>query len=187
VSRNRLARPGIRRRFSVGVIGASVAAVALLALTQGVGGASAASRTTTGDGWVCPGGRACLWNDVHRDGNSAFHLVITPDKVPDMELSQPGGGKGYVGSTTSAFHDSISQVLNLSPYDLCLIDTQGLGNGQYQSWGTILAVPAHGGTFTMGRNNPFNDRIDTYTTARPGMCPSYVRFNGTNSAILESQ
>jgi hypothetical protein len=168
-----------RRNLKVGATTASVAVLALLAVMQGIGGASAASETETGKGWDCAQGTACLWNNVHKDGNSSEKLIITPDKIPDMET-------GTVRSTTPGFHDNISEGLNLSPFDLCMIDTEPLDNGEYRSWGAIVVISAEGGDFLAGHEQQYSDTFDTYTTARPGECPSYVRFKGADSSIIES-
>jgi hypothetical protein len=160
----------------------------VLAVTQGLGSASAVSRTSTGNDRECSKGTACLWNNSPRPENSSEKLIITlgDNEVPDMEAPTPLGRKGVVRSTTSAFHDNISQGVNWMAWDLCLIDTQPLGNGEYQNWGAIVVVPAGGGQFWAGYKQEYNDKVDTYTTARPGQCPSNVRFKGENSYIIES-
>lgn len=188
MSNNAFAGLTMRRRSKVGVTAAAVAALAALAVTQGVGDASAVSQTSTGSGWECSKGTACLWNNSPKPGNTPEKLIITlgDKEVPDMELANPLGKKGVTRSTTAAFHDNISQGVNHMAWDLCMIDTQSIGSGEYQSYGAIVVIPAGGGQFWAGYKQAYNDQFDTYTTARPGQCPSYVRFKGENSSIIES-
>jgi hypothetical protein len=179
---------GVRRHSKVCLTAAAVAALAVLAVTQTVGSAAAVSQTGTGQDWECETGTACLWKNSRREGNTSEKLIINPgnSEFPDMEEPTPLGRKGVVRSTTRAFHDNISLGLNLMSWDLCMIDTQPLDDGEYQNWGAIVVIPASGGEFWAGHKQPYNDAFDTYTTARPGQCPSYVRFKGENSYIIES-
>ncbi|HEY6797323.1 MAG TPA: hypothetical protein VI248_21825 [Kineosporiaceae bacterium] len=181
------ARLNVRRHPKASVTAVVVAALGLLTAIQGVGSASATSHTSSGNGWECSQGTACLWNNSHRGKNTSEKLIITPGSadIPDMEEPTPLG-KGVVHSTTAAFHDSISLGQNLMAWDLCMIDTEPLANGEYQNFGAIVVIPADGGQFWAGYKKEYNDTFDTYTTARPGECPSNVRFKGENSYIIES-
>lgn len=187
MSRSVFAGLNVRRHSKVATMAAG-AALALLVVMQGVGTASAVSQTSIGSGWECSKGHACLWKNSHKEMNTSEKLTITlgDNDVPDMEEPTSLGRNGVVRSTTFDFHDNISQGWNLTAWDLCMIDTQPLGNGEYQNWGAIVVIPANGGEFWAGYKQPYNDAFDTYTTARPGQCPSHVRFKGENSFIIES-
>jgi hypothetical protein len=177
----------VRRDAKVAAAAAVVMVGIVLLATQTAGRAAAVTVAEKDWGWECEQGTACLWNNAKNPGYTAERLVIRPSAAvwtPDLE-SSTNHRLGIVRSTTAAFHDNISQGVNRLPFDLCLIDTQSTGNGEYESNGPVFSVPAKSGHFEFAYKGVYNDSFDTYTTARPGDCPSYIRFRGADSHVLE--
>jgi hypothetical protein len=182
-----------RRDAKVASAAAAVAGVVLLA-AQTSGDASASTRTqaTSADKCQQQPASACLWLHGKDLGpKDALIIRMNPNGLPDLEEKTPNG-LGLVRGMSSRFTDNISVGYNGLPVALCLFSTtevreEGRGNkvavkDERQSEGVIFPVEPEEGFAQLGE---YNDTFDWYTTAKPGGCPSYIRFKPSNGYVLD--